>query len=187
MSETTTEIPPDIGRNEPCPCGSGEKYKKCCMNTHRVQKEAAKSSREPHQLIGEHTSPWAMYKLLVSVAENNMPKFLWQAAHALGPWRAKYPTQESYFQALGNGDDNLVARDGSDLQRIRHDGPDVYLLITRGTQAEVVTLRPNEFGADGARREAPHWGWRVWNVERHAIAKGDDVTFGALGYAWQAN
>ena len=20
-----------IGRNEPCPCGSGEKYKKCCL------------------------------------------------------------------------------------------------------------------------------------------------------------
>ena len=22
-----------IGRNEPCPCGSGKKYKKCCLNT----------------------------------------------------------------------------------------------------------------------------------------------------------
>ena len=22
---------PKIGRNEPCPCGSGKKYKKCCM------------------------------------------------------------------------------------------------------------------------------------------------------------
>ena len=21
-----------IGRNEPCPCGSGKKYKNCCMN-----------------------------------------------------------------------------------------------------------------------------------------------------------
>jgi uncharacterized protein YecA (UPF0149 family) len=21
-----------IGRNDPCPCGSGKKYKKCCMN-----------------------------------------------------------------------------------------------------------------------------------------------------------
>ena len=23
---------PDIGRNDPCPCGSGKKYKKCCMD-----------------------------------------------------------------------------------------------------------------------------------------------------------
>ncbi|MEZ5844978.1 MAG: SEC-C metal-binding domain-containing protein [Hyphomicrobiaceae bacterium] len=22
---------PKIGRNDPCPCGSGQKYKKCCM------------------------------------------------------------------------------------------------------------------------------------------------------------
>ena len=22
---------PKVGRNEPCPCGSGKKYKKCCM------------------------------------------------------------------------------------------------------------------------------------------------------------
>jgi SEC-C motif-containing protein len=24
---------PKIGRNEPCPCGSGKKYKKCCQGT----------------------------------------------------------------------------------------------------------------------------------------------------------
>ena len=23
---------PDVGRNDPCPCGSGKKYKKCCLN-----------------------------------------------------------------------------------------------------------------------------------------------------------
>ena len=22
----------DVGRNDPCPCGSGKKYKKCCMS-----------------------------------------------------------------------------------------------------------------------------------------------------------
>ncbi|TYR98638.1 hypothetical protein FZC84_14175 [Rossellomorea vietnamensis] len=25
-------IGPSDGRNEPCPCGSGKKYKKCCEN-----------------------------------------------------------------------------------------------------------------------------------------------------------
>ena len=24
------KAPPKIGRNAPCPCGSGKKYKKCC-------------------------------------------------------------------------------------------------------------------------------------------------------------
>jgi hypothetical protein len=26
----------NIGRNDPCPCGSGKKYKKCCMSVHDV-------------------------------------------------------------------------------------------------------------------------------------------------------
>ena len=25
---------PKIGRNDPCPCGSGKKYKKCCGKKH---------------------------------------------------------------------------------------------------------------------------------------------------------
>jgi tetratricopeptide (TPR) repeat protein len=32
---------PKIGRNDPCPCGSGRKYKRCCLPTH----EAAAAER----------------------------------------------------------------------------------------------------------------------------------------------
>ena len=28
--ETVVHEGPKIGRNDPCPCGSGKKYKKCC-------------------------------------------------------------------------------------------------------------------------------------------------------------
>jgi SEC-C motif-containing protein len=27
---TVTRVGDKIGRNDPCPCGSGKKYKKCC-------------------------------------------------------------------------------------------------------------------------------------------------------------
>lgn len=29
--ETFVRSEPKVGRNDPCPCGSGKKYKKCCM------------------------------------------------------------------------------------------------------------------------------------------------------------
>lgn len=29
---TVTRDAPKVGRNEPCPCGSGKKYKKCCLH-----------------------------------------------------------------------------------------------------------------------------------------------------------
>jgi len=31
--ETARRAQPKVGRNQPCPCGSGKKYKKCCGNT----------------------------------------------------------------------------------------------------------------------------------------------------------
>ena len=30
--ETYRRPEPKIGRNDPCPCGSGRKYKHCCLN-----------------------------------------------------------------------------------------------------------------------------------------------------------
>ncbi|MBF8275011.1 MAG: motif domain protein [Candidatus Brocadiaceae bacterium] len=29
---------PKVGRNEPCPCGSGKKYKKCCMGNEIIER-----------------------------------------------------------------------------------------------------------------------------------------------------
>ena len=34
-----TDLPFEkIGRNDPCPCGSGKKYKRCCLDKHRAAK-----------------------------------------------------------------------------------------------------------------------------------------------------
>jgi hypothetical protein len=35
-----------IGRNEPCPCGSGKKYKKCCLRKHKKIKDLLRGSVE---------------------------------------------------------------------------------------------------------------------------------------------
>ena len=38
----------EIGRNDPCPCGSGKKYKSCCIEKgdHFLRKMAAKAKKE---------------------------------------------------------------------------------------------------------------------------------------------
>lgn len=30
-----------VGRNDPCPCGSGKKYKKCCISKEEIHREAS--------------------------------------------------------------------------------------------------------------------------------------------------
>lgn len=38
-----------VGRNQPCPCGSGNKYKHCCLSTDRASAAAAsRRSRQDH-------------------------------------------------------------------------------------------------------------------------------------------
>jgi len=43
VTEPIKRSSPRIGRNDPCPCGSGKKYKNCCMKKERKTADAAKS------------------------------------------------------------------------------------------------------------------------------------------------
>lgn len=45
----------NVGRNDPCPCGSGKKYKKCCLNKQKTPFESIKSSEPvpPLELLRE--------------------------------------------------------------------------------------------------------------------------------------
>jgi tetratricopeptide (TPR) repeat protein len=44
------------GRNDPCPCGSGKKYKKCCLPKHEAQERqrAAKQQAEREERATAH-------------------------------------------------------------------------------------------------------------------------------------
>ncbi|NOX79966.1 MAG: hypothetical protein GXP57_02535 [Deltaproteobacteria bacterium] len=42
-----------IGRNEPCPCGSGRKYKQCCLQRHRESPAASPMQRLKISLLSE--------------------------------------------------------------------------------------------------------------------------------------
>ncbi len=42
-----------IGRNEPCPCGSGRKYKQCCLQRHRENPAASPMRRLKISLLSE--------------------------------------------------------------------------------------------------------------------------------------
>lgn len=41
------EVRPYTGRNEPCPCGSGKKYKKCCLEKATDQKTIKRPTSDP--------------------------------------------------------------------------------------------------------------------------------------------
>lgn len=49
------------GRNNPCPCGSGKKYKRCCLEKEGAEQQE-ESTRNPFQLKGEKAEKW-IYEL----------------------------------------------------------------------------------------------------------------------------
>lgn len=43
----------NVGRNEPCPCGSGKKYKKCCINKEKYEVPDRKVKKENREIDEE--------------------------------------------------------------------------------------------------------------------------------------
>lgn len=67
---------PKVGRNDPCPCGSGKKYKKCCLG-----KEATMRPPAPETMMGTAEQAW-IRRILAYAWQ---PRFRWamQAARVL--------------------------------------------------------------------------------------------------------
>ncbi|MCI0652578.1 MAG: SEC-C domain-containing protein [Planctomycetes bacterium] len=45
---------PKVGRNDPCPCGSGRKYKRCCLNKAEAEPLESLAWRRLRRLLDEH-------------------------------------------------------------------------------------------------------------------------------------
>jgi len=96
-----------VGRNAPCPCGSGKKYKKCCLAN---KSSVAPSTRPSPQFRFEHGSyggPGRQY----------MPSAICQEQITPGEWREHFclfnPTQcfddEDDASACAESDLNAAA------------------------------------------------------------------------------
>lgn len=85
-----------IGRNQPCPCGSGKKYKHCCLN--RDQASRVKPSRHPQELLpggvappGYHFDETELDRLSNSVVDLINDGQLEQAEAACQALKEQYP------------------------------------------------------------------------------------------------
>jgi preprotein translocase subunit SecA len=76
MANTTKKI----GRNQPCPCGSGQKYKKCCMNDKEASNSTfswADSEGIHHIAPGEKPSPKSLEKMTQEYQKSIRNSPLW--------------------------------------------------------------------------------------------------------------
>lgn len=81
---------PKIGRNDPCPCGSGKKYKKCCQNQ-------SISGVEPRYIAVEEPLDLESNRILSLIRQNQFE----EAEQAALKFIINYPDVNDGFDRLG--------------------------------------------------------------------------------------
>ena len=77
-----------IGRNQPCPCGSGKKYKRCCWHRDRAAHVPTTPAVSPH---GYHLAETGLDRLSNSVVDLVEEGRLDEADAACEQLRTQYP------------------------------------------------------------------------------------------------
>ncbi len=72
MNPITPTRSEKIGRNEPCPCGSGRKYKRCCADKERVDQSEFAVGRFRYE-PGSYGGPVAGYMPSILCYERSEP------------------------------------------------------------------------------------------------------------------
>ena len=136
-----------IGRNDPCHCGSGKKYKKCCLAKDDASKSAAVSQSSPSSPL-----PWVMDDDHLDDDSNRVVYLidagkLDEAEAAANALLRDYPEVHDGLERLG-----MVYEARGDLKRAAdyyrqtvafmesHDGYDVELIDA--IRAQVLKLDP---------------------------------------------
>jgi hypothetical protein len=118
-SDANHEAAPVIGRNEPCPCGSGKKYKRCCGVS------AAPKLSQPKMNPGEMPA-------LPPGLENMDPQMMMQAAQMLQRLpRGQLQRLQSIMQRAMAGKD--VTREAEEFQKTLP--PDFQQMMTQFAMA----------------------------------------------------
>ena len=163
--------PQSVGRNEACPCGSGSKYKKCCLlrelceTTSSLPSFVINSSRKLHQFLRYATHVFGLPRLLRSFTDSRR--------------RPEYSTFEVITSLVYAGlfrRPSINATEGdlkqADFQKLigRKPKPGV-----KAFSAEVISNVLDKLDLDGLRNGIED---TIWRAERNKVFRGG--SFGAL-------
>lgn len=98
-----------IGRNAPCPCGSGKKYKRCCLPVHQKEQAAARTAAQPEthpRPLGEPDPHDCRFEELVRLS-NRVPELIEQghldeAEQASRELLRRFPEVSDGIERLGH-------------------------------------------------------------------------------------
>jgi tetratricopeptide (TPR) repeat protein len=101
---------PSVGRNDPCPCGSGKKYKRCCLGLHQEADRNRESLPPVTSLEEVYDDADALDQLSNRVVDLIEEGRLEEAEERCRELRERYPEQVDWmerfamvYEARGDG------------------------------------------------------------------------------------
>ncbi len=101
MGAKVIQLHVTVGRNDPCPCGSGKKYKKCCLPIHEGEEQLRARLEEPETVSDKYFTVQE-YISEAGFPVTNLDFFLFELLNITGGILHKYrkPCQEKVKEVL---------------------------------------------------------------------------------------
>ncbi len=116
-------------RNELCHCGSGKKYKNCCMRKDEAQAQLSKQTYDVRRVIGPKTTPYMFWKNWSAACGRNEYGLVHDMLLQGGEIAEKFSTTEDFYMNINEIGIPFEAR--WNLDKIKIDGSKCYMLCHR--------------------------------------------------------
>ena len=155
-----------VGRNDPCPCGSGKKYKKCCARQHQLEAKLADTRRDSAEVLGDDATIYQVYDEWRNAREVTDFNFMFDLLHEEGALRAGFGDREGFVAQCADG----TAKIPSAAAVFRH----LLIVGAKADLLQTIGLDDPRMGSVVCERiglATTEKGWRITEFEQTEVSK----------------
>jgi hypothetical protein len=164
-----------VGRNDPCPCGSGKKYKRCCFKADDVQKRVGERQKDPDEVLPADSSIYKVWLEWRSARKRSDFNFLYDLIEPATPLAEKVGGRDAFIAACADGAATVPSGESANFRHLRiEEGERAQLLQTVGDDdSAMAKVRCERLGFKHTER-----GWRLSDFEVVEVKKDDGQEIG---------
>ena len=164
-----------IGRNAPCPCGSGKKYKKCCARKDQLAQRVATTTCDVSEELASDATVYAVWRAWRKAREIADFNFLFDLIIPDSPLGATVGDRAAFVAACVDGTAVISTGEQASFEHLSiREGEIAKLLQTVDAEdpaSPTVTCECIEY------RKTPE-GWRLGGFEAKVLQKAEKPKIG---------
>ena len=161
-----------IGRNDPCPCGSGKKYKKCCYKKDQIERRVAERLRDVDDILQPDATIYRIWYEWRKAKELSDFNFLYDLIVSESPLAERFRDRSGFVAACTEGSDDIPTGKPATFRHLTiFDSKTAKLLQTIGDNDPTTTVMRCEC-IDLVNTER---GWRLSELEIREVSKAEDT------------